>query len=69
METLTFTISSDRNDETGILAKAFSNLTDTIRMLNDEVHHLVKSAVEGKLSVRGNSDNFNGNYKKNRYGY
>jgi len=67
----------DTEDETGVLAKtlngmiektqssiaAVENVTETVVAMNVEISKVVDSAAKGQLSIRGNSDKFNGGFK------
>mgnify|MGYP001281113653 CR=1 FL=1 len=67
----------DSKDETGMLAEslnsiidktqasvtAVENVTHTVVAVTEEISVLVDSAVNGKLSIRGNSEKFKGGYK------
>jgi len=68
----------DTEDETGKLAKTLNSIIDktqasvqsvddiikTVVALTKEINMLVGAAVNGKLSVRGKSDSFNGGFKE-----
>ncbi|PKO14284.1 hypothetical protein CVU37_14800, partial [candidate division BRC1 bacterium HGW-BRC1-1] len=51
-------------DEIGIMAGAMDKLADIVQSMSVEANLLTKAAVDGKLSTRGNSDKFEGDFRK-----
>jgi methyl-accepting chemotaxis protein len=51
----------DKDDR---LAPALNGITKALRELLAETKSLVSGAIEGKLSIRGNAEKFNGGYKE-----
>lgn len=51
-------------DEKDEIAPALKRMVDTIRELINETKMLSAASVEGKLSMRGNTDKFKGGYKE-----
>ena len=45
-----------------VLGKSFSLMAQTLRGIIEEINGLISSASEGKLSVRGDADHFDGEY-------
>jgi len=52
----------NRKDETGVLADAMDQLADTVQAMAGEANKLVKAAIEGRLSTRGDASRFQGAY-------
>jgi methyl-accepting chemotaxis protein len=52
-----------RGDEIGALADAMDQLADTVRDMAGEATTLVKAAVDGRLSTRGDESKFEGAYR------
>lgn len=52
-----------QKDEIGMLAHAFRNIKDAVQSLINEAAMLTKAAVEGKLDVRGDATNFQGDFR------
>lgn len=52
------------NDELGDLAESFTSMKKSILRVLEETNELILAAVNGKLDVRGNPDNFKGEYSK-----
>mgnify|MGYP001394872353 CR=1 FL=1 len=53
-----------QEDEIGKLAMAFNSLSYTVKELESEVATLITASKEGSLSTRGNTDKFNGDFRK-----
>jgi len=51
----------DENDEIG---PALQKMTETIKSLVNEINILTRSAMEGRLEVRGNAESFSGAYQE-----
>jgi methyl-accepting chemotaxis protein len=47
-----------------VLGQSLAKVTESLKALSAETEYLTKASVEGKLSVRGNSDKFSGAYKE-----
>jgi len=47
-----------------ILSKSFIQMTNVFKKLMNEIQFLINSAVEGKLTERGNANEFEGGYKE-----
>lgn len=56
-------VSLPPKDKDDLLTPALNNISGILRELVSETNLLVNGAVEGKLSIRGNSDKFKGGYK------
>ncbi len=52
------------NDEIGELYNSFTDMTAILSGLIKDINQLTHSAAEGKLSVRGNSDQYHGGFKE-----
>jgi len=50
----------DKDDK---LAPAMNLIAETLRNLVKEIDYIINGAIQGKLSIRGNADKFNGGYK------
>ena len=50
-------------DEKDEIAPAMKKTIETIRALNKDVHMLIQAATEGKLDIRGRSDEYLGSWK------
>ncbi|MDX9789717.1 MAG: methyl-accepting chemotaxis protein [Candidatus Kapabacteria bacterium] len=57
-------IESNSKDETGILLSSMKIMADNINNLTEELNKISEAAVNGKLDVRGNVEDFEGDYKK-----
>ncbi len=53
-----------RKDEIGILSMSLANIVQSIKGLTDETNALVMAAIDGKLDVRGNTTEHQGEYRK-----
>lgn len=52
------------NDELSELAGSFNSMKMAVKNMLGEVEILIKSAVSGKLDIRGNSEKFDGEFKE-----
>ena len=57
-------VQPEGNDEIGVLTKAFGAVVDSTKAMHAEVMTLVDAAVEGRLSTRGDSEKFQGDFRK-----
>ena len=55
-------ISYDKEDEFGVLAKSIREIIISLKALIDEANSITQGAVEGKLGTRGNTELFQGGY-------
>jgi methyl-accepting chemotaxis protein len=57
-------IEIEQNDEIGMLANAFRSLIAAVDGVEKEISSLIKAGRDGNLSMRGNSELFQGDFKK-----
>ncbi|MCX7748122.1 MAG: methyl-accepting chemotaxis protein [Clostridia bacterium] len=57
------TVEIKEKSEKDILSKSMKTLIETQRKIIAETEFLTKAAIEGRLDVRGNEENFKGDYK------
>ncbi len=53
----------DKKDETGTLMKAMKQMSDTIQSMVKDANHLADAAINGKLDIRANADQYEGDFK------